>query len=166
LNVSHNAISAPLKTFNALFLTSARDDPEFSLCGRDIITCLSTGSPIADIEFEASDFDIDEASILEVLFEVISGDVDVDLCDPFVEVSIKLIISEIKEEGYSTNGCVFRDISFCNESMALEFSALSPSGARFKDSINFRHVAWPLIFPHPRHNNPSISSYLTMIYLE
>jgi hypothetical protein len=124
---------------------------------------VSTSSPIADIEFEASDFDIDEASILEVLFEMFSGDIDVDLCNPFIEISIELFISENREKGYSTNRCVFRDISFCDESMTLELSTLSPSCPRLKNTINFRHISRPLIFPHPRHNNSSISSYSSVI---
>jgi hypothetical protein len=61
------------------------------------VTFVSTSSPITDIEFEASDFDIDEASILEVLFEMVSGYVDVDLCDPFIEIPIELFISKNKK---------------------------------------------------------------------
>jgi hypothetical protein len=128
-------MSAPLNTFNALFRTSSSDDPEVRLY-EEGITFHTASSPIADIEFKASDFNVDEARIFEVLFEMLSCDIDVDIGDPLIEIPIELGISESKDEDYSTNGSILRDISFGDETMPLEFSTLSPACSRFENSMD------------------------------
>jgi hypothetical protein len=129
-------MSAPLNTFNALFLTSSREDPDVRPCERGGTTLYAASSPVADIEFEASDFDVDEARIFEVLFEMLSRDIDVHIGDPFIEIPIELAISENTDRYYSTDGSILRNVSFCDETMSLEFSTLSPARSRFENSIN------------------------------
>jgi hypothetical protein len=71
-----------------------------------------------------------------MLFEMVSCDIDVHIGDPLIEIPIELGISENKDDHYSTDGSILRDISFGDETVSLEFSTLSPASSRLENSID------------------------------